>query len=112
MRRQFQAQIVLVLLLTVLVGACSKKTPPVARPMPPPLSTNTGGSPPPSPPEPPRPVSEPVPVPPMPVEDTIGSRSLDDLNRDSPLQPLYFEVDSNDVSADGQKVLQENASVL
>jgi peptidoglycan-associated lipoprotein len=110
MRREVKAQIVLVLLLTVLVGACSKKTPPVARPMPPPADT-TGGAPPP-PPEPPSPVSEPVPVPPMPVEDTIGSRSLDDLNRDSPLQPLYFGLDQADVSAEGQQVLQANAAVL
>ena len=112
MRREAQALTALVLLLTVVVGACSKKTPPVARPMPPPSVVNTGGAAPPPPPEPPRPVAEPIPVPPMPAEDTIGSRSLDDLNRDSPLRPLYFDLDSADVSADGQKVLQENASVL
>jgi peptidoglycan-associated lipoprotein len=111
MRRQAQAQVVLVLLLTVLVGACSKKTPPVARPMPPPM-TNTGGGAPPAPPEPPSPVAEPVPVPPMPVEDTIGSRSLDDLNRDSPLRPLFYGLDSADVSSEGQQVLQANAAVL
>jgi peptidoglycan-associated lipoprotein len=111
MRRQAQAQVVLVLLLTVLVGACGKKTPPVARPMPPP-TTNTGGGAPPAPPEPPQPVAEPVPVPPMPVEDTIGARSLDDLNRDSPLRPLFFGLDSADVSPEGQQVLQANAAVL
>jgi peptidoglycan-associated lipoprotein len=48
----------------------------------------------------------------MPVEDTIGSKSLDDLNRDSPLKPLFFDLDSSDVSADGQQVLQANAAVL
>lgn len=111
MTRQVKAQIVLVILLTVLVGACSKKTPPVARPMPPP-SVNAGNATPPAPPEPPRPVAEPVPVPPMPVEDTIGSRSLDDLNRDSPLRPLYFGLDEADVSEEGQQVLQANATVL
>jgi peptidoglycan-associated lipoprotein len=112
MRREAQFLTALIILLTVVVGACSKKTPPVARPMPPPAATNTGGGPPPSPPEPPRPVAEPVPVPPMPVEDTIGSRSLDDLNRDSPLRPLYFGLDSSDVDADGQQILQANAAVL
>lgn len=111
MTRQVKTQIVLVILLTVLVGACSKKTPPVARPMPPP-SVNAGNATPPAPPEPPRPVAEPVPVPPMPVEDTIGSRSLDDLNRDSPLRPLYFGLDEADVSEEGQQVLQANATVL
>ena len=111
MRREAQLLTALILLLTVVVGACSKKTPPVARPMPPP-PTNTSGGAPPSPPEPPRPVAEPVPVPPMPVEDTIGSRSLDDLNRDSPLRPLYFGLDEADVNADGQQILQANAAVL
>ncbi len=102
----------MVLLLTVLVGACSKKTPPVARPIPPPMPA-TGGGPPPSPPEPPMPVSEPVPVmPPMPAEDAIGSKSLDDLNRDSPLRPLYFGLDQSDVSEEGQQLLQANAAVL
>jgi peptidoglycan-associated lipoprotein len=46
------------------------------------------------------------------VEDTIGSKSLDDLNRDSPLRPLFFELDSSDVSSAGQQVLQANAAVL
>ena len=48
----------------------------------------------------------------MPVEDTIGSKSLDDLNRDSPLQPLFFDLDSSDVNASGQVVLQANAAVM
>jgi peptidoglycan-associated lipoprotein len=48
----------------------------------------------------------------MPVEDTIGSKSLDDLNRDSPLRPVLFALDSSDVSSEGQQVLQANAAVL
>ena len=111
MTRDARALIVPIVLLTMVVGACAKKTPPVARPMPPPAATNTGGAPPP-PPMPPQPVNEPVPVPPMPVEDTIGSKSLDDLNRDSPLQPLLYALDSSDVSAEGQQVLQANAAVI
>ncbi len=111
MRRTTISVMALAVLVTVLVGACAKKQPPVARPMPPPAAdTNT---PPPAPPPPPRPVAEPVPVPPEPLaEDTIGSRSLDDLNRDSPLAPLFFDLDSAEVSADGQQVLQANARVL
>src|SRR5215217_599216 len=101
MRREAKTLTALAILLTVVVGACGKKTPPVLRPMPPPSSNASGGAPP-APPEPPRPVAEPVPVPPMPVEDTIGSRSLDDLNRDSPLRPLFYQLDSADVDAEGQ----------
>jgi peptidoglycan-associated lipoprotein len=111
MRRNAKALMVLVLLLTIGVAACKDKAkPPVARPMPPPMVTNTGD--PTRPPDPPRPVAEPVIVPPMPAEDTIGSKSIDDLNRDSPLRPLFFELDSSDVSTDGQQVLQANAAVL
>ena len=112
MRREAKALLVLVLLLTVVVAACKGKAkPPVARPMPPPMVDPATNVPPP-PPGPPQPVSEPVPVPPMPAEDTIGSKSLDDLNRDSPLRPLFFELDSSDVSAEGQQILQANAAVL
>jgi peptidoglycan-associated lipoprotein len=112
MRREAKALLVLVLLLTVVVAACKgKEKPPVARPMPPPMA-DPGTNPPPAPPMPPKPVSEPVPVPPMPVEDTIGSKSLDDLNRDSPLRPVLFALDSSDVSSEGQQVLQANAAVL
>jgi peptidoglycan-associated lipoprotein len=95
----------------MVVAACNKSKPPVARPMPPPVTDPNAGGPPP-PPEPPKPVSEPVIVPPMPAEDAIGSKSLDDLNRDSPLRPLFFVLDSSDVSAEGQQVLQANAAVL
>lgn len=111
MTRKAHALIVFVLLLTTVGAACKKKQPPVVRPQPPAAVSNTGNATPPPPP-PPQPVNEPVPVPPMPVEDTIGSRSLDDLNRDSPLRPLFFELDHADVSAEGQQVLQANAAVL
>ena len=110
MRRDAKALIILVVLLTVVVGACKKKAP-VARPMPPP-AVDPSITTPARPPDPPRPVSEPVPVPPMPAEDTIGSKTLDDLNRDSPLRPLFFELDSSDVSPAGQQTLQANAAVL
>jgi peptidoglycan-associated lipoprotein len=56
---------------------------------------------------------EPIPVPPEPVpEDTVGSKSLDDLNRDSPLKPVFFELDSAELSTVAQGTLQENANVL
>jgi peptidoglycan-associated lipoprotein len=100
---------VAILILTVAAGACAKKVPPIAKPAPPGV---VGGTAPP-PPGPPEPVSEPTVVPPMPVpEDAIGAKSLDDLNRDSPLQPVFYALDSSDISAEGQTILQQNASVL
>jgi peptidoglycan-associated lipoprotein len=95
----------------VAVAGCHKNRPPVARPAPPPAATpSTQGTRPPSPPEP---VAEPAVVPPEPVhEDAISSASLDDLNRNSPLKPLFFELDSSDISAEGQAVLNANAATL
>jgi peptidoglycan-associated lipoprotein len=111
MRRQAYVLMVLALLTTTLIAACAKKQPPLARPMPPPAETAGAGDM--APPPPPQPVNEPVMVPPEPVaEDSIAGRSLDDLNRDSPLRPLFFKLDQSDVDADGQKVLQENAAVM
>ena len=111
MRRDANKLMVVAVLLTLTIGACAKKQPPVARPLPPPpANTAAGGTIPP----PPQPVNEPpVVVPPEPVtDDSISGKTLDDLNRDSPLKPLFFELDSSDVSADGQRVLQENASIM
>lgn len=96
------------LVVAVAAGACAKKVAPVAKPMPPPT---VGGAPP--PPKPPQPVDEPVPVPPEPIaEDAVGAKSLDDLNRDSPLKPVFFELDSADLNGTAQSTLQANAGVM
>jgi peptidoglycan-associated lipoprotein len=109
--KKTQSLVILIVLLSVVIAACNKNKPPVARPMPPPLTQPADANPN-APPAPPQPVMEPAIVPPMPAEDTIGSKSLDDLNRDSPLRPLFFPLDSSDVSPEGQQVLQANAAVL
>ena len=99
------------LLVAFIAGACAKKPAPVPRPIPPPPTASTGASA--RPPAPPEPVVEPTIVPPMPVaEDAIGARSLDDLNRDSPLTPVFFAVDMADLTPEGQAALQQNAAVL
>jgi peptidoglycan-associated lipoprotein len=91
--------------------ACHKNAPPVARPAPPPpTTTSTTPSPQPLPPEP---VREPTSIPAEPVrDDAIASASLDDLNRNTPLKPVFYELDKSDVSPAGQKVLDENAMLL
>jgi peptidoglycan-associated lipoprotein len=103
----------IVLILTaaslIVSGACGKKKPPVARPMPPPATT-PGES---RPPVPPEPVNEPTIVPPEPVrDDTIASASLDDLNRNSLLKPVMFEYDSSELSSVAVKTLEDNTAVL
>ena len=112
MRPPAFAAIMLLTTLAVAAAGCHKKTAPVVRPVPPPPTTG-GSTVPARPPAPPEPVAAPVAVPPEPVrEDAIASASLDDLNRNSPMQPLFFELDSSDVNAAGQGVLNANAALM
>jgi peptidoglycan-associated lipoprotein len=108
------ARKVLMLCAVVAVAAavaCGKKNAPIARPMPPPAATTA--APPPRPPAPPEPVAEPTVVPPEPVRDeAISSASLDDLNKNSPLKPVFYELDSSDLSPTAQRTLDENAALM
>ena len=94
------------------VSACGAKKPPVARATPPPPGSTAGSR----PPAPPEPVveSEPVPVPPEPSIDSSdnSNRSLDEINKQSPLQPVFYELDSAEMSAEAQATLAANAEVL
>jgi peptidoglycan-associated lipoprotein len=106
------ARVVLVV-LAVAVAACGKKTPPVARAVPPPTTGAGSSVPAPRPPAPPEPVPDPTVVPPEPVrEDGIASASLDDLNRNSPIKPVFFEYDSSDITAEAKGILDANAGAL
>jgi len=106
--------IVAPILFTLVVAACAKKQSPVARPAPPPVSTPpavTTPAPPPAPAT--QAVEEKLPVPPEPIgEDSIGGRSLDDLNRNSPFKPAFFGLDSAELDNEAQAVVQSNAATL
>jgi peptidoglycan-associated lipoprotein len=109
--RSFALLVAVAAILTL--AACGKKTPPVARPMPPPPPPQASVTPPPRPPAPPEPAREPVAVPAEPVrDDAISSASLDDLNKNSPLTPVFYELDSSELSAANQKVLDQDAVLL
>src|SRR5712691_9318769 len=84
--------------LAITVAACGRKKAPIARPtVPPPATSAANETAPTRPPAPPEPVREPTVVPAEPVrEDTVSSGSLDDLNRNSPLRPVFFDLDSSD----------------
>jgi peptidoglycan-associated lipoprotein len=104
----------LVLLASVVMaGACHRNQPPVARPTPPPVDTAPAATAVARPPAPPQPVAEPPIVPPEPVrEDAIRSASLDDLNRNSPLKPVFYEYDSSELNGVAQAALNDNAVLL
>ena len=92
---------------SLAMAACGGKKPPVARPAPPPpppVASDASGR----PPAPPEPVAEPTIVPPEPIrDDRISSASLDDLNRNSPLKPAFFEYDSSELNSDAQRALND-----
>jgi len=110
--RQTQFAVVVTLVAVLGVSACGGKKPPVARPMPPPPPTNT--SPGNATPAPPTPVPDTTPIPPEPkiTDDPLVSGDLDQINKNSPFQPLFFPLDSFEVDGTGQQVLQANAALL
>ena len=106
----------LLLTATLVLGAglaCSSKTPPVARPVPPPSAMPDTTTPPPPPPPPTAPVRDtPVSAAPVLADDPMTSRSVDDLNRDSPLKAIFYEYDSAELTADARALLDANAGLL
>ena len=109
-----RATIVLMLLLA-FTAACAKKKPATVASGPPPAATAPAPAPAATPPPPaPRPaerVEDSVPVPAI-SEDTIGNRSLEDLNRDSPFKPAFFDLDSSDLDDAGRAIVSANADIM
>src|SRR3954466_8388221 len=98
----------------VLAAACGSKKAPVlapsatpeaeaptsAAPLPPPATTTRVDN---------TPV---VPTPPPIREEAVPSTSLDDLNRNSPLKPVFFALDSSDIDTANKVVLDADAALL
>jgi peptidoglycan-associated lipoprotein len=109
--RHTQFAVIAVLVAALGAGACGKKKPPVARPMPaPPTGSGTAGAPPP----PPTPVPETTRIPPEPTitDDPLTSGDLDAINKNSPFQPVFFVLDSFEVDGLAQQALTANAGIL
>jgi peptidoglycan-associated lipoprotein len=101
-------RVAILMIVLMAAAACGGKKPPVAKPTtPPPADTSAN-----RPPEPPTPVSEPQPVPVEPSAAGIDSRDLDEINKNSPFQPLFFGYDQSEVSPEGQQVLNANAEIM
>jgi peptidoglycan-associated lipoprotein len=106
---------VLTVALAASIVACGKKPPAVAGPhsTSPPFPGSVSAP----------PMPTPMPPPPVPPDPTISSggaitstsndaRSIDDINRNSPLKPAFFRFDSDAVDDQARKILSENAEVL
>jgi peptidoglycan-associated lipoprotein len=45
-------------------------------------------------------------------DEEFEVRSLEDLNRDSPLEPVFFKYDSSSLEEDARAVLEKNAKII
>ena len=100
---------------TLALQACAGQPPPVApeESPPPPSASN------------PRPPAQPVAAPPPPPapppvvspellapEDEFSRRTLEELNRESPLEPVFFGLDGAELSDTARQVAEANADVM
>jgi peptidoglycan-associated lipoprotein len=100
------------LVVTIIAAAaCGSKKSPVIEPQAPPPDTAPPTQPV-TPPPTPRIVNESTPTVPPVRDESVSSSSLDDLNRNSPLKPVFFALDSSDIDPVAKAALDENAAVL
>ena len=98
-------------LLVMLVTACTARSSPVSPPAPPPAAPEISAPPalrPPPGPPPPAPLVPPEAIP----QDRFESRSLDDLNRESPLRIVFFDYDRAELGEEARAALRTNADLL
>jgi peptidoglycan-associated lipoprotein len=105
--------IALAILCVVVAQACNRRKPnTIPQPAPPPVEappsvTTT----PPAPPRGTERVEDRQPVAGL-TDEGIDSRSLDELNRNSPLKPAFFPLDSSDLDDAGRSVVTGNVEIL
>src|SRR5688572_22667061 len=111
--RQSTGFTIVILVAALYAAACAKRQTPVAAPMPQPPPSVAGPAVAPAPGGPTR-IDDALPVPAQPAlsDDSAAIRTLDDLNRNSPLKPVFFTLDSSDVDDAGRQTISENAEIL
>jgi peptidoglycan-associated lipoprotein len=106
--------VALVIAAVVAAPACARRNRTTATPQPAPTVEAPPVVPqaPPAAPRPAQRVEDLQPSAPALSEDSVGSRSLDELNRDSPLKPAFFPLDSADLDDSGRSIVTGNVEVL
>jgi peptidoglycan-associated lipoprotein len=94
--------------------ACGKKKAPVLAPSGTPAAEEAPAPSTPPPSAPARVAEAPVPTPAPIREENVSANtsSLDDLNRNSPLKPVFFALDSSEVDTAAKSVLESDAALL
>jgi peptidoglycan-associated lipoprotein len=105
--------IALAIICLAIAPACSRRNKPVATPQPAPTleAPPAVTAPPPAPPRNTERVEDRQPVAAI-ADEGLDSRSLDELNRNSPLRPAFFPLDSSDLDDTGRSVVTGNVEVL
>jgi peptidoglycan-associated lipoprotein len=110
MRDIRQTTIGIAVILAVATSAACGKKKVATSPQPPPVEQPAAVTP--TPPPAPQRVEDTTPVQPRLADDSILNKSLDDLNRDSPLKPVFFPLDSAELDDIGRAIATANAAVL
>ena len=107
-----RVSVLMMVAVLMMAGACHKAAP-VARPTPPPPAPFPNAPATAVPPAP-APVPEPPPVPmePAVTADPLSTSAIDEINRNSPLKPAFFALDSDELDDVARGVLNEDAQVL
>ena len=106
------ARLMIVASITVAAACGSKKAPVLAPSATPEAEAAPAPAPPPAAPTR---VAEPAVATPPPVREdnlTASASSLDDLNRNSPLKPVFFALDSSDIDGTARSTLDADAAIL
>jgi len=105
--------IALAILCVVAAPACNRRKPnTIPQPAPPPVEASPPvTTTPPAPPRGTERVEDRQPVAGL-TDEGIDSRSLDELNRNSPLKPAFFPLDSSDLDDAGRSIVTGNVEIL
>ena len=119
MSRRFRYLFGIAMLLGAMssVASCGGQPPPVvpeSSPPPPPPSSQDVAPAPVTPPPPSSSAPEPPAIVPRALspDEELERRTLEELNRESPLEPAYFLLDSSELSAQARRTVEANAEVL
>ncbi len=104
-------RVVLATVILVCASACVRTNIPVPAavpPVPPPVDAD---------PVPPRPAPPPARIPPLPAppaleDDEFSTRTLEEINRASPLEPVFFGYDGIELDTDALAAIQANVTTL
>ena len=111
-RRRLRIDRLLAVALAVALGAsCVRPTLPPSRPPEPVRPPAPAEEPSPAPADVRRPTPPVPPATPLP-EDDFASQSLEEINRNSPLQPVFFDYDSTDLDVNARAAIEANAALL